>query len=63
MAVQKTCSLCKRKVNETIHTQETYKVDYYTYNQGDKDTVKVVCIDCYNRGIGEIGRHVRLRGV
>lgn len=41
------CSKCGRKVNETVHTADGYKVDYYIIDWTvGKDPV-VLCAECY----------------
>lgn len=43
--MEKKCNICKRDVKETIHTQDTWKVDYYTsVVEGKKETI--TCVDC-----------------
>jgi len=39
----KFCSVCKREVYHTVHTSDSYWVDWYGTE------IKPICVDCYKR--------------
>lgn len=40
------CSKCGRKVRQTMHTVDGYKVDYYVDATVGKEPM-VLCVECY----------------
>jgi len=46
--VKKMCSKCGREVNETIHTQDSWIVDYYESVKADKAVI-VLCFTCHKK--------------
>lgn len=43
--MEKKCDKCGRKVKETVHTNDSWKVDYYERSVKDGPPA-VVCADC-----------------
>ena len=43
LPTKKYCNTCNREVYETVHTADTYRVDWYMINE------KIICIGCYKR--------------